>query len=479
MKFFLCWLIAATIFALLQALFDNNQPTTMLFRYDDDSGGANRGPSTQTSVTMSTASENGRSDDVEIPALVCPNVKRNFTIPSEIPKELVLLSRLINQTEFAEVAWITSFKVLHDSKMAGMKKYPCTFFVNRRQCLPIERNAKKVYNMSCRLFSVRTQALAMATNHIMQEYYDQQFAHEHGKTTWRGTEDFSKEFLLILTKSAPRNFGRRTKTRKTWLGLAQSKSTKLTQGSKFPVWTTSSGKRFIWFHLFVSGLRLLQNDSTSLTKQMLEEQIVERDLLLFPDHDAYRRLTWKVMWELTWVLKHRDFKYMLLLDDDSYVQFDLAANYIVNKGKSVYAGYITKQAVVNRNPASRWYVSAKLVPKRVFPAYAWGAGMFMSKWVAGKFLYQARWIPENLWFGVDDAFIGVLRQRAMISAEHLQSVHLENSEDVELVECDSPTDKVQFTMITTGVSWKVFGRTMSDIPVERHCLGVRLTYEGD
>ena len=227
--------------------------------------------------------------------------------------------------------------------------------------------------------------------------------------------------LIILTKSAPENFRRRSNVRLSWLAVAhQVSSCQYTQGVVCGLHAQlCRHNKLLWFHRFVVGLR---NDG-SVMQAVADEALQHMDFLWFSGEDQYRRLTWKVLWAIKWMVQHSDVDYIMTADDDSFIYLPVLASWIVSAQRQhLYAGRVPyRNAVVARSQTSKWYVSYDEYPSELYPRYAWGAGMILSFDVAQLVVRLAN--VSKHWFSVDDAFIGILLNRSGISVTDVPSIH--------------------------------------------------------
>ena len=389
----------------------------------------------------------------------------DFKVP--MPKELRDLSGDLDLVDFGKAAWSVSYSVLRKNELlASNKMFPCTFTVDGRRCEAIKLHDDEV---KCHLLDVRAQALAMATNIVMQKHDEHHSKRKGG----------SSLYLLMLTKSAPWNFGRRSNARETWLALAQSNlnGKKLRFHASQPFrWKESPKTDFFWSHQFVVGFVLTRVNSSKFTQRLFQEQADYEDILLHPDADRTEKLSWKVMWELTYVTKYRAFEYLLLLNDDSFVRFDMVAQYLsarYHHDYVLYSGCLSNKSRQSLERKDQWWFLGKHVPAY---SYAIGAGMFLSKYVVDRLLFQAQSAPAKQWSLADDVFIGGLCKKEGIQPDNLPFVHLlpGDRRKVELFNCDSSPENVQLTMITANVTRKMFHRMTTGLGSLKLCPGIAL-----
>ena len=208
--------------------------------------------------------------------------------------------------------------------------------------------------------------------------------------------------LLILCKTAVRYYRRRSSMRQLLHSELRRIGDKANQVSAFNV-----ARRAVRF-LFVLGTK---NVSAETKEKLRSECARHNDMLLGDFVDNYETLTRKTLWSLNWAVRRTRFKYILLIDDDTYLdapalarQLDkLPAHGLYAGGAKVHFG-----TAVVRDPNSRWYVSKEEYAPSRFPPYHIGMAILLSHDVVQKCLP----LTANVtFFGVEDAYLGVLLHR--------------------------------------------------------------------
>lgn len=230
--------------------------------------------------------------------------------------------------------------------------------------------------------------------------------------------------VVIITKSAPGNFARRSVTRRSWLSVAHRVSTcQCVPGFACHLHAQlCRHEKLLWFHRFVVGL---SNDG-SMMERVAMDAYRHMDFLWYPEEDYYRRLTWKVMWAFRWIVQRcARVNFIMTADDDSFVYLPRLASYLSTAPRTgLYTGRVVyEQSKVVRNRGSKWYVRADIFPDRFYPRYVWGAGMLISYDVAELVLERAS--DSRPWFSVDDAFIGLVLNRSGVSVTNELTIHPE------------------------------------------------------
>ena len=231
--------------------------------------------------------------------------------------------------------------------------------------------------------------------------------------------------VLFLSKSKPTNYNRRHLSRAGWQTKARQDSS-CWCALESEVLCSDANQvcqhgRLIWAHRFVVGGLALDDH----VRQRIHSELASFfDIVLYPQVDTYRRLTWKVLWILNYVSHQVSFDYVMLLDDDCFVQIWRVSDFLVPAPRTkLYAGHVEEnQASVSRSSWNRWQVSHLAYNGTHFPPYAWGAGLILSMDVARlTVLEAARW--KHPWFGVDDAFMGVVLNSSGIPPTNIEGIY--------------------------------------------------------
>ena len=395
-----------------------------------------------------------------------------FDTRATLPNELRDLSHVVDRVDLAKRAWDTSYNELRKATMTWIqrRRVPCSF--SDDSCQAVELDAE----VECHLHHVRAQALAIATNIVLKTVSGPYPATPEGANERKRC---SKLSLLMLTQSIPWNFQGRKNARETWLALAQSNldGKKLHfHGNKPFHWTLGQKEDFVWSHRFVLDLALDRADSArkSILEVVFKEQSYYRDILLYPGVENAAKTSWKVFWELAHVERHQTFEYLLLLEDDSFVRFDLVVQYLsANHHEKLYSGCLysksrhsSKQGGSQKLPSN----SASVL------SFVNGAGTFLSRRAVLRLLYEIRNLPKEDWNPTDDVFIGQVCQKGGIHPQNLPSVHVRRGDRdrVKLFNCRSSNEDIEFTMISKNLPRKMFNRMTSGVGSLKLCPGIRL-----
>ncbi|CAL8112717.1 unnamed protein product [Orchesella dallaii] len=248
--------------------------------------------------------------------------------------------------------------------------------------------------------------------------------------------------LLIVVKSATRNYKKRRAIRKTWGDEDYLKQNVMKQDLPTKV-------------VFICGVP--DGDDTHTLNELFKEEDHYGDVILAKFQDTYGNNTFKTMLAMRWateIVKH--YKYLMIVDDDMYVNpsntisfiqeeipslkvqtlesnwsgapafFPIdetsstggSANIISLKGKPLIMGELWQDSRPFRNmigPGSKWSISIEEYPFSYFPPYiAGGATLFDSDTVAN--LYYASFFTKHFW--IDDVYIGIIAYKLGIPLTH-------------------------------------------------------------
>jgi len=180
-------------------------------------------------------------------------------------------------------------------------------------------------------------------------------------------------------------------------------------------WLRLSGPRKVKHYFIIGSLDVNQ----SLLDSLLEEQRLHNDLLLFPHlKDTYTTLTLKLLQTLKWFSSQMKFKYLVKVDDDSFLRVDQLFDELLERSvakkelKPLYMGFFDGRAHVKRGgqwSESNWFLCDRYLP------YALGGGYVISEDLV-KFVAQNSNLLQL--FRNEDVSLGV-----WLSALNINRIH--------------------------------------------------------
>ncbi|XP_019549363.3 beta-1,3-galactosyltransferase 6 [Aedes albopictus] len=226
-------------------------------------------------------------------------------------------------------------------------------------------------------------------------------------------------FLMLLIVSAPGNVERRNAIRETYLNLRPRMLNESYQEEAIyvPLYEEGTGQLLMesvqkqrellegyrrWQLKKVKNIKVINFKvktlfavgtyglSRSERKTIYEEQRVYNDVLELEDlQDSYGNLTTKIIQSMTHIDKVYDFKYLMKVDDDSYLKLDLISEDLLSYYEKLhqvrsrhhnpielYWGYFKGAATVQQR--GQWKESNYKLCDRYLP-YALGGGYVLSK----------------------------------------------------------------------------------------------------
>ena len=166
-----------------------------------------------------------------------------------------------------------------------------------------------------------------------------------------------RSYIFVLVLTAPDSQQRRNAIRKTWLT------------SQFP-------KKYSFVHRFAVGTHELSHEKQNMLRKEQEEN---NDLLFLADFkDSYYNLTLKVLKSFVWIARNVEAKFVLKVDDDSFVQLGHLVVDLEKKEKfgRIYWGFFRGDANVKTSgpwKEPNWILCDKYLP------YANGGGYILSQ----------------------------------------------------------------------------------------------------
>lgn len=206
---------------------------------------------------------------------------------------------------------------------------------------------------------------------------------------------FKNPELIILIPSAPKNLDRRNVIRNTWLNLIKKGQEHKTENNIFKM-----------KHFFAIGSVGLTTDEVL---HLSAEQSEFGDILILPIQDSYNNLTLKILKSFEWLSEQFDYglgyKYVLKVDDDSFVRLD----HIVHEIQHLETLYLKSQLpVVNdfsndeSSPYIRINVQVSLNETRnklqLYWGYFNGKAHIQNngKWKEKNWIFCDRYLPYAL-----------------------------------------------------------------------------------
>lgn len=173
---------------------------------------------------------------------------------------------------------------------------------------------------------------------------------------WDSGLKHKETFLLVIILSSPGNKERRNVIRDTWANTHRKYRDK-----------------FLLY--FILGHQELGHE---VSTEIQEEKNRHKDIFSLPLIDSYQTLTSKVLAALIQLNRNVQFKYLLKVDDDSYVQLPVLLDELQNSNfeKELYWGFFDGRAPVQMH--GKWAEKEYHLCDRYIP-YALGGGYVLSQ----------------------------------------------------------------------------------------------------
>ena len=202
----------------------------------------------------------------------------------------------------------------------------------------------------------------------------------------------SEVYLLILVKSAVGNFRKRRYIRETWGNDARKQGYSLA---------------------FLLGFSQNDNIFVNLESKM------HGDIIQYQFKDTYKSNTKKMKMALMWIVQFcRQAKYILIVDDDMYVNIQNSVSFMKQIEKYsnlyLYSGYLIDDPRPERDFRSKHYISEAQYPFYCYPPYIAGGSIFLNKHTVEMFVRVMPFIPE---IPFDDVYVGFLAQKLRIKPQ--------------------------------------------------------------
>lgn len=214
--------------------------------------------------------------------------------------------------------------------------------------------------------------------------------------------DIPEVYVITLVKSAAGNFKQRHFIRQTWGIDARKKRLKL---------------------LFLLGYDK-DNQFMVEYENGVHGDIVQQDFV-----ENYYNNTVKVTLALNWVTTFcKNAKFIQIVDDDMYINFQNVLGFLEDKKQSgrfnLYAGYLIREPIPDRNFESKWYISPSNYSFDCFPPYIAGGYVLMNSRTVVEFQKIIPYIPP---LPFDDVYFGIVSQKLDIFPSNINTLDVSRS----------------------------------------------------
>ncbi|XP_076011686.1 beta-1,3-galactosyltransferase 1-like [Genypterus blacodes] len=196
-----------------------------------------------------------------------------------------------------------------------------------------------------------------------------------------------KPFLVLIVPVVPHNRADRDIIRRTWGGERKV-----------------LGKVVTLF--FLLG-RQTGGEAEQVQQRVLQESKEHRDLIQSDFLDSYKNLTIKTMVMMEWLAAHcSSASYAMKIDSDIFLNLNnLITMLLLLPPQGDYmTGFVECEAVVLRNPSSKWYLPVELFPETYYPCYTLGLAYVFSLDLPQKLVEASRHVQALY---IEDVYLGM------------------------------------------------------------------------
>ena len=152
-----------------------------------------------------------------------------------------------------------------------------------------------------------------------------------------------------------------------------------------------------------------RSGSSEVDESLAEEKASYKDIWLGNFTDNYKRLTDKLIISFDDAVRHTQFAYLMLTDDDSFVNAPALLHWLVRQKRQLFfGGDLVRFGRVRRDRQSKWFVDNATFAEKTFPPYMYGSGYVVSRDVAEVLGNRSSYSLKlrNLW--IDDVVAGIV-----------------------------------------------------------------------
>uniref|UniRef100_UPI00358E7AD4 beta-1,3-galactosyltransferase 1-like n=1 Tax=Myxine glutinosa TaxID=7769 RepID=UPI00358E7AD4 len=145
---------------------------------------------------------------------------------------------------------------------------------------------------------------------------------------------------------------------------------------------------------------------------VLQENELNKDILMQAFRDSYRNLTLKMLMGLSWVASHCPrTPYVMKLDQDTFVNLRSLLCNVLQSGNASFKQFFMGHVIdggPDRNNRSKWFMPESVYKGRRYPSFCSGSGYLMSGDVSAKLVQAAH--GESLLY-LEDVTVGFLLRK--------------------------------------------------------------------
>ncbi|XP_010946150.2 lactosylceramide 1,3-N-acetyl-beta-D-glucosaminyltransferase [Camelus ferus] len=211
--------------------------------------------------------------------------------------------------------------------------------------------------------------------------------------------------LLLLIKTAPENYHRRSAIRETW-GNEKYVRSRLNANIKT---------------LFALGTPSNPQTRERLQRRLVWEDQMYNDIIQQDFADSFYNLTLKFLLQFSWAnsfCPHA--KFLMTADDDIFIHMPNLIEYLQSLEQigvqDLWIGRVHRGAPPVRDKSSKYYVSYEMYQWPAYPDYTAGAAYVISGDVAAKVYEASQTLNSSLY--IDDVFMGLCANKIGLVPQH-------------------------------------------------------------
>ncbi|XP_031537962.1 lactosylceramide 1,3-N-acetyl-beta-D-glucosaminyltransferase [Vicugna pacos] len=211
--------------------------------------------------------------------------------------------------------------------------------------------------------------------------------------------------LLLLIKTAPENYHRRSAIRETW-GNEKYVRSQLNANIKT---------------LFALGTPSNPQIRERLQRRLVWEDQMYSDIIQQDFADSFYNLTLKFLLQFSWAnsfCPHA--KFLMTADDDIFIHMPNLIEYLQSLEQigvqDLWIGRVHRGAPPVRDKSSKYYVSYEMYQWPAYPDYTAGAAYVISGDVAAKVYEASQTLNSSLY--IDDVFMGLCANKIGLVPQH-------------------------------------------------------------
>lgn len=200
--------------------------------------------------------------------------------------------------------------------------------------------------------------------------------------------------------------------------------------------------KFLRYYFFMGS-----SDNKYINKKLYEENKIYNDIIIFSFISSYYNLTSQIICTLNWISSYcNGYKWYIHHTSDTYLNIKRIYSFLKNYREcNCIIGYITKNAKVNRNKNSEFYIPYHIINSTFYPPYPNGPGYFVHQSAITEIIQKINISNPKIW--IDDVYIGIVIENTNTTLINLKeyfhmggNIYITNVNNYFLVHNLSPSE---------------------------------------